>query len=391
MPESDMLIRPSFGAGVARTAWESASPRFREVLRGRVTVIINDHTRPAVSRALIEPVCDLLGVRSRVLIATGTHRDASAAEKDFLLGGLMQDAGWACNALGGGDRVTIGETSRGTVVQLHPWLVDADALLVTGSVEPHYFAGFTGGRKALLPGCSSYASTEANHALALLPGSIPAALEGNPVHEDMAEAARMLEKSIPVVMAGAVVRGTEGLFCCAGALVETFGRCVASAREHLCVPVGKPAGCLVLRPGGGLGVSLYQSMKAVYNCEAAVREGGVILLDSPCPEGLGSPTMEEVLIESMKPGAECPDRPYRLGLHAVSRLARIRRKSVLALRSSLDPVMVQRFGMVPVDDPASLTASFGDDVLELDDAGTLAPLLATQESGLVTPAGEPAQ
>lgn len=269
-----MLIRPIFRAGAARAAWESAAPRCREMLQGRVTVIINDHTRPAVTRALIEPVRDLLDGRSRVLVAPGTHRGVSAAEKD-----------------------------------------------------------------------------------ALLPGSAPAVLEGNPVHEDMAEAARMLEKSIPVIMAGAVVRGLDGLFCCAGALVETFSRCVAAAREHLCVPVGKPVGCLLLRPGGGLGVSVYQSMKAVYNFESAVGEGG-ILLDSPCPEELGSPSMEEVLIESMKPGAENLDRPYRLG-------------------------------MIPVDDPVRFAASFGGDLFELDDAGTLAPLITAPGAGLTPPMGVP--
>ena len=339
----------------------------------RVTVVVNDATRPAVARSLLEPVADLLEGRVRIIVATGTHEDVSAPVKGLLLGGLFRGAGWTCNNRGGGERVRLGRTSRGTETLVHPWLAEADTVIIAGSVEPHYFAGFTGGRKAVLPGCAAFESIEANHSLACLDGSAPAVLEGNPVHMDMVEAAGMLEGLVPVVMAGAVVSGSLGVHVAVGSLEDAFASCVASARRHLCVEMEHPAGRLVLKPGGGLETNLYQAMKAVYNFEAAVEEGGAVLLDSDCRGGLGAAHMEDVLKASIGPDAigRAGGR-YFLGWHSVSRLARIRRRASLALRSVLDPTLVRSLGFEPVRDAAEWA---GGSAVVISDAGSRAPVL----------------
>ncbi len=374
-----MLIRPVFPEGAALAAWE-ASPESLETLRGSVTVIVNDITRPAVTRALLEPVEAALLGRASVLVATGAHRDVSSTEKDALLGGLFRGAPWTCNSRGGGDRISLGRTSFGTGVLVHPWLLSSDALLVAGSVEPHYFAGFTGGRKAILPGCAAYTSIEDNHFLACAQGSSPAILEGNPVHEDMEEAAAMVEAAVRVVMAGSVVRGREGLYMRVGGLSETFRACVESARRNLCVELEGRAGCLVLKPGSGLETNLYQSMKAVYNFEAAVMDGGTVILSSGCPGGLGADHMEQLMIESMNPSTGPVTRAsYRLGMHAAARLSRIRRRAVLALHSGLDPELVRRLGFVPVEDPHEFALRSGGSIIEMDDAGCLTPVICISD------------
>lgn len=373
MPDMELPVQTAFPEGMARSAWEP----FRPAVHGRrVTVVVNDATRPAVAHALLEPVARELEGRVRIIVATGTHEDVPGPVKDRLLGGLFAGADWTCNNRGGGERLRLGRTSRGTEVLVHPWLVDADAVVLAGSVEPHYFAGFTGGRKAVLPGCAAFESVEANHSLACLDGSAPAVLEGNPVHGDMAEAAGMLERLVPVVMAGAVILGGRGVHVAVGGLVEAFASCVGSARDHLCVEMAHPVARLVLKPGGGLETNLYQSMKAVYNYEAAVGEGGAVLLDSDCPGGLGAAHMEEVLKASMEPSAlEDAGRPYFLGWHSVARLARIRRRASLALRSGLDPALVRSLGFEPVRDVSEWA---GANASVICDAGSTAPLILRQ-------------
>lgn len=373
MPDMELPVQPAFPEGMARSAWE----HFRHAVPGRrVTVVVNDATRPAVAHALLEPVADLLAGRVRIIFATGTHEDVPGPVKARLLGGLFADADWTCNHRGYGERVRLGRTSRGIDVLVHPWIVDADAVILAGSVEPHYFAGFTGGRKAVLPGCAAFESIEANHALACLDGSAPAVLEGNPVHADMAEAARMLEGLVQVVMAGSVIRRNRGVHVAVGGLAEAFASCVGSARDHLCVEMAHPVAKLVLKPGGGLETNLYQSMKAVYNFEAAVGEGGAVLLDSDCRGGLGAAHMEAVLKASMEPGAlESSGRRYSLGWHSVSRLARIRRRASLALRSCLDPALVRSLGFEPVKDAGEWA---GGCASVISDAGSTAPVLPRQ-------------
>ncbi len=366
----ELPAQPAFPAGMAGSAWE---PMRHADPGRRVTVVVNDATRPAVAHALLEPVADLLEGRVRIIVATGTHEDVPGTMKDHLLGGLFPGACWTCNTRGGGERVRLGRTSSGTEVGVHPWLVEADTVIIAGSVEPHYFAGFTGGRKAVLPGCAAFESVEANHSLACLEGSAPAVLEGNPVHADMAEAAEMLERLVPVVMAGAVVRGNRGLHIAVGSLAEAFASCVGSARDHLCVGMAHPVERIVLKPGGGLETNLYQSMKAVYNFEAAVAEGGAVLLDSDCPGGLGAAHMDEVLRASMEPGAlEGTGRRYFLGWHSVSRLARIRRRASIALRSGLEPELVRSMGFEPVRDAVEWA---GGRAVVIPDAGSTAPVL----------------
>jgi nickel-dependent lactate racemase len=336
-------------------------------------VVVNDATRPACALELLEPVAGALAGRCRVLVATGAHGDVDRETKDALLPEPLRDSPWCTNDRGSGPRVRMGRTSRGTLVEIHPWLAGGGPVLLTGSVEPHYFAGFTGGRKSVLPGCSSYRSIEDNHWLACMPGSGPAVLEGNPVHEDMEEAAGMLARTCPVTAACCVVRGGEIAAAATGGHREVFRACVAEASRLLCRPVGR-APSLLLRPGAGLESSLYQSMKAVYNWAGSVLPGGAVLLSSPCRDGLGAPHMHGLLTGS-RPGDRMPARgSYRLGDHSAARLSAIRASVRLFLESELEDGLVRELGFTPVHGPFEREGALGPDVLTVDDAGLTAPL-----------------
>ncbi len=134
------------------------------------------------------------------MVATGTHKKSSEEGCRTIFGALWPEVKdrvqfHDCRQEGG--MIFLGETSRGTRVLINQEIMMADRLLVIGSVEPHYFAGYTGGRKAILPGVAAHSSIVANHSLAMDLNAQPLRLAGNPVHEDLEEALRLL--SIPPI------------------------------------------------------------------------------------------------------------------------------------------------------------------------------------------------
>jgi nickel-dependent lactate racemase len=350
-------------------AWSAAGPGM-DSLSGTVTVVINDVTRAPVSGALLKPVAGMLEGRCRVLVATGTHRKVTEAEKDALLCGLLRDEPWRCTEAGEG--WPAGTTSFGTDVVLDPWVCPGSSVLLVGSVEPHYFAGFTGGRKSILPGCAAEKTIVQNHYLACLPGSAPAALEGNPVSEDMLEAAGFVLSTSRIVCASCAVQGGRIVQFSVGEMRPAFGKSVEASRAACCLSLDRRYRSVVARPGAPLDQNLYQAMKALYNCEDAVEDGGTLLLDCHCAEGLGAAHMESSFQHALDPRWTCPTRgEYSLGDHSTARLVRIRKRIRLALHSLLDEDLVRRMGFECVENVDETVASDRADSIVIPDAGTV--------------------
>ncbi|NLP06153.1 DUF2088 domain-containing protein, partial [Candidatus Fermentibacteria bacterium] len=290
--------------------------------------------------------------------------------------GLLEEAEWRCTRAEGGCGVRIGRTSRGTEVVLDEWVAKAEAVLVVNTVEPHYFAGFTGGRKSILPGSSAKKTILQNHYLACLPGSRPAVLEGNPVHEDMAEAAEMVTERVPVLHASGVVQGEGLVQFCVGGLAEAFGRSVEVSRKASCIALDRRRRLVVARQGRPLDMNLYQAMKAVYNCEDAVSEGGMLVLDADCPEGLGADHMAASMEAVLDPLWKTPTRGgYALGDHSTARLRQMRRRIRLGLRSTLPEELAARMGFDVIRSVRDAAEAAGD-ALIIEEAGFSVPVLS---------------
>lgn len=170
----------------------------------RPLVIINDATRPTPTPAILEAVGDELEAKdARFLVATGAHRAPTEEEYRQILGTQYErfrhrvEAHDAHNASA---LVDLGHTRNGTPILLNRALIEADRVVATGSVEPHYFAGYTGGRKAFLPGVAGFATIEANHRLALDPHARSLALADNPVSQDMEDALRLIPGRVFSIM-----------------------------------------------------------------------------------------------------------------------------------------------------------------------------------------------
>ena len=225
----------------------------------------------------------------------------------------------------------------------------AERILVIGSVEPHYFAGFTGGRKALVPGVAAHATIEQNHALAMSPGAQALALEGNPVHEDMVEAVSLLRGPRMFAIMTVLDRENRVHFAAAGDLEGSFREAAAVAAEFHSVVVPERADVVVAVASPPLDIDLYQSQKAIEHGRLALRDGGVLILVSECREGIGDPVFVEIL-RGLGPSASpelAGSGPQLLGRHKAARLAAIMGRHRVCAVTSLPPHVLESIGITP--------------------------------------------
>ncbi|MEM3585748.1 MAG: nickel-dependent lactate racemase, partial [Candidatus Jordarchaeaceae archaeon] len=173
--------------------------------RDKVAIIVNDHTRPSPTRTILPPVLEELkraGISKNnvsVIFGCGTHRAVKEQEAKNLLGEtIAEEIEWTSHNCEDEDLVYIGTTSRGTRVSINPLVAKADLKILTGDICYHFFAGYGGGRKSILPGVASKEAIMKNHSMVTNPKSEIGVLDGNPIHEDMVEAARFAHPSIIV-------------------------------------------------------------------------------------------------------------------------------------------------------------------------------------------------
>ncbi len=345
---------PEVSPGDISGAWEELEDVIRRFsAAGLVTIVVNDATRfPAAP--MLKPLEKMLNCDTRVIFATGTHRPVTLKEKEVLLGGCFEESPWKSFDCDAGDLVHLGITSEGTPVYMDPWLFDGFPIIAINTVEPHYFAGFTGGRKSFIPGLSGRSTIVNNHFLACMRGSDPGKLEGNPVHRDMSEALDMLEERVEILQGNGVLQEGRLVAFYAGDCSDSFSRAAAESWRLSRLPIPFRPDLLVLHPGEPLHVSLYQSEKAIYNCSHVLRDGGRLLLVSPCPEGLGADHLRKAFISSMDPRWEPPKREeYSLGDHVILRLKEMRKRFRPAFAGDLPDELVEEMGMEPVRDVAS--------------------------------------
>jgi nickel-dependent lactate racemase len=373
--------------------------------RGNLTVLVNDPQRHTDSLSVL---AELMrrdeGTLRKLLIACGTHRFEQQKRTEFektLMRGLDHVAPSppaevipieiAWHDATAGDLVTIGEDSPEPSAEPsrqgwrgHPWLAGPGGLLAVGSVEPHYFAGFTGAHKTCTIGVADRESIEANHAHALSPQARPGAIAGNPVHDGHAAMLARLEATRPVAAVNLVQAGRSVLGVFGGAPAAALRAAEPLARASFFRTIPRPADALVLQATGPLGGSFYQADKAIKNNEWAVRDGGVLVLVAPCPAGVGQDHFLTLLRDAAT-YAEALDivraRGYRLGDHKAVKLRYLtdpacRGVRVFVVSDGLDSDACRTLGFCLAEsvnaalEKADVTPGRGD-VYRVEDAGNL--------------------
>ncbi len=279
------------------------SPRLSEIARrrkaGDALVIVDDITRPRPSyHGMLVPLIEELlagGVeksRIRFLIAVGTHRPHKPEENDRIFGRDLTSAfRFACHDCDSPDLVSLGNLSTGSELRVNRLLSETSLLVVTGGIEPHYFAGYTGGRKSILPGVSGRDTITRNHAKIVRRKSALGVLKCNPVHEEMEEAARRAGVAFILNVIQNDRKQLVNVVC--GDLVKAFLKGVESANRVFKVAIEEKAD-VVIASGGGYpkDLNLYQSQKIVNNAFEITREGGTIVVLAECRDGVGQPVFE---------------------------------------------------------------------------------------------------
>jgi hypothetical protein len=282
-------------------------------------VIINDPQRGTDSQCVLEALRGFLNFpATRVLIATGSHRFAAAAQAAFET--PLRQLGFA--AIGWHDAHAADLIDLGGWYA-HPWLAAARSVLAIGSVEPHYFAGYTGAHKTLTIGCAAYADIERNHAGAMDPACRPGHPETSPVHQGVLAMLRTLETG-PRLAAVNLFQVGADIFAAAGGTPEAALAALSpQVGQTYLHAIERPADAVIARVAGALACSFYQADKGIKNNEAAVRSGGALILEAPCPQGVGQDAFFQLLQQApdhRSALALVQARGYRLGDHKAVRL-----------------------------------------------------------------------
>jgi nickel-dependent lactate racemase len=274
-----------------------AGPPLEEVVKrgDRVLVMTVDHTRPNPSDLLFRLLerIESLGGKPEIMIGLGNHRPMTDEELDRFLGTHQVHQ----NASRDPEQWRLGTTTNGTPIEVSPVLRDFDKRIVMGFIEPHYIAGFSGGRKMILPACSSYASTTHNHFLTLPHGPQLGRLRGNPVHEDMLQAARAV--GVHWIL-DAVVNPDDSLCSLhAGELETAHYEGVQVARHLYSHTVPQRADIVICSSGGyPYDVDMVQAKKTLAPALECVKPGGVVILLGECERGWGASEPEWALLRS---------------------------------------------------------------------------------------------
>lgn len=353
---------------------------------GSVAFIVTDHTRPTPTRDVLPLIWDRISSRVRredvtIVVATGTHRAPTDAELDALLGEVRHGFRVLINDCDS-NLVEVGRSSRGTPILINRAVVAADHVVSIGHIGMHYYAGYSGGRKNILPGVAGRETIERNHAQLLDPNCEGCVYRGNPISEEMSEAARLVGVDFIVDSVlgpdGRVAKVVVGDVEAAHAV----GRAVWDGMFKVPLPARAD---LVIASAGGRpkDIDLYQAYKGLYNAARAVRDGGMILLVAACPDGIGHPVFEDWIRRCEKPEdvfGVFAQEGFKLGGHKAIYLAKDLARAEIYLMSELDDRLVQRFFLKPIHDPNRILDlardRFGTDfsVLVLPHAGDTYPV-----------------
>ena len=322
-----------------------------------VVIVTSDITRPVPSRKILPQVIRRLlagGVKGEnitVVLALGSHRRHTPEEIDLLLGKEITET-YRCLDSNQEDILKLGSTTRNTPLDFFTPVVEADKRILIGNIEYHYFAGYSGGMKALMPGVSTRSAIQANHRLMTNPDAYAGRLHGNPVREDIDETYRYLPAHFLVNVILDEKKNIKSAF--AGDVFAAHRQGCGYLDEIYKIEMDDPADIVVVSPGGyPKDINLYQAQKALDNAKHAVKEGGTIILTAACTEGFGESVFEEWMKSANSPEwlVREIERNFVLGGHKAAAIGLVLEKADIFLVSEFPENTVRDLFMLPFRDP----------------------------------------
>ena len=341
------------------------SAPLEELVQGkkRIVLIASDHTRPVPSKVLVPPMLEAVrrgnpNAEITILIATGCHRGTTKAELIEKFGPQIveQERIVIHDCAAEEDMVTIGVLPSGGVLRINRIAAEADLLISEGFIEPHFFAGFSGGRKSVLPGIAARETVYWNHNADFIasPFARTGILTGNPIHADMIYAARTAKLAF---ICNVVINASHKVVGAFAGDCEQAHVAGTEFLKRLCRCPKAPAEIVISSNNGyPLDQNIYQAVKGMTAAEATCKEGGVIIMVAACNDGHGGASFMETMTQNLSASQILAQ------IHATPKqdtvpdqwesqiLARILSRFRVILVSETDPELVRAMKMHPAKD-----------------------------------------
>jgi lactate racemase len=369
-PGAPALADPARDVAEALAAPVDVAP-LAELARGRksAVVVISDKTRPVPNGLLLPPVLETLeaaGIpreRIEILVATGLHRANTREELVEMTSGTIVGT-WPIRCHDARNRDAhrhLGRTERGTDVWIDSGYLDAELKVVTGLVEPHLMAGYSGGRKGVVPGLAAVETMRSLHGPQILEDEIgPGRIDGNPFHEELVGIARRAGCDFLLNVTIDRERRLTGVF--AGDLERAFLDAARVVESHVRVDVQRPADVVVTSAGGyPLDATFYQAIKGLVGALNVVRRGGVVILAAEISEGLGGTEFRHLVGELESPSRFMESITvggrFSIDQWMLQHLCQVLRKaSVVVVSRRLDPA---ELGHLPIEIAPTVESALG--------------------------------
>jgi nickel-dependent lactate racemase len=380
---------------LVREAMESpvGSKKLSEMLKpsDKVAIVTSDITRPCPSAVLLPPVLSeitkagLPDEQVVIVLALGIHRGHTKEEAERLVGSevykryrVVDHDPLRCRLLG--------TTKRGTPIDVFEEVAAADKRIALGNVEYHYFAGYSGGVKAILPGVSSHEAIRNNHSMMVRDNARAGVLSGNPVREDLEELTDHL--SVDFILNVVLGEDKKIRAAFAGHHRGAHRKACEALDSMFQAKVPEPGADVVLVSAGGFpkDINVYQAQKALDNAAKAVRPGGVIIWVGACEEGFGESVFERWLTEAASP-KDLIDRvkaDFELGGHKAAAIALVLERCEVLMVSRLPESEAAKLFVRPFGDLQSALAA------ALEKAGPGSKVLVMPYGGSTLPGLVPA-
>jgi len=319
----------------------------------KIAIVTSDISRPLPSYTVLPPVLDALyagGVKKEnitVVFALGSHRPHTQEEMRKLVGErCFQEV--QCIDSDPKDCVHLGTTAAGTPVDIFRVVAEADFRICLGNIEFHYFAGYSGGAKALMPGVSTPDAIQANHRMMVHPDACAGRLEGNPIREDIEEAGEIC--GVDYIVNVVLDEHKKVVHAVAGDRFAAHRAGCAYLDQMYRTPIQKKADIVLVSQGGApKDLNLYQTQKALDNAKYAVRDGGTIIVIGSCAEGMGSEKFAQWFREATCANdlVERIGREFQLGGHKAAAIGLVLQHADIDLVSDMEPEFVKNLFLTP--------------------------------------------
>lgn len=353
----------------------------------KIAIVTSDITRPCPTWKILPPLLDRLyaaGVDKKditLVFALGSHRHHTPDEQRHLAG----ERAWQelrCVDSDPDDCVRLGTTDAGTPVDIFRPVAEADRVICLANIEYHYFAGYSGGAKSIMPGVSTRDAIQCNHRMMVRPEAHAGKLDGNPIREDIEQAGRIL--GIDYIVNVVLDEHKNIVHAVAGDAVKAHRAGCAFLDTLYRKPIARRADIVLVSQGGApKDLNLYQTQKALDNAKHAVRDGGVIIVIGSCREGLGEGVFERWIQEAAAPSdlTERVQKNFRLGGHKAAAIAMVLEHADIYLVSQMPDALVRKCFLTPfASAQAALDAAYaklGQDatVLAMPYGGSTLPVV----------------